>query len=99
MNDPRTRVITLAEPVEHLFLLGGSMAEICCAISKKPEQLVSHLHGGSLALVTCLSVLNEAEIEGLGFVNLCEVSEDRSVNPRVCLHSFTCISVVSKEYM
>lgn len=56
MRCPRTGVVTPDEPVEHLLphTSGGLVAEICCTIVEKPEQLVSQtykrLHGLSLAL-------------------------------------------------
>lgn len=43
-ESPRTQVVTLDKPVQHLFFcrhIGGSMAEICCTIIEKLEQLVS----------------------------------------------------------
>lgn len=68
MSDPQSGVVTPDQPVEHLPL-AGSMAEICCTIIEKLEQLVSHIMPLiSLALTTSLSVLNEAVIVGLGFV-------------------------------
>lgn len=43
-ESPRTQVVTLDKPVQHLFFsrhIRGSMAEICCTIIEKLEQLVS----------------------------------------------------------
>lgn len=40
MSCPQTEAATPDEPAEHLFLHGGSMAEICCIIVEKLEQLV-----------------------------------------------------------
>lgn len=48
MSDPRNRVVTLDKPVEHLSSetpTGGSMAEICCTIIEKLEQLVWQIKG------------------------------------------------------
>lgn len=55
------------------------MAEICCTIVEKLEQQVSQIKSiymADLCLITCLSVLNEGVIAGLGFVNLHKVSEE-----------------------